>query len=191
MNNKDIAEMRHTFSLLDRQQQELFFANFKKVLGGKLDVKLFEVKFQRQEEGQTDHTQRLLHEGLHTDDIGEWKAGMQAISCQVTRPSKSKSARKQRIFAISPQDLRYVKQVNYNGKRCLLIKVEEDTKIEGFKLLLEELLEKEKDWGSFSQLSKMEKRKNLIWPATVSLIISKKGHLILSEAGCAIVLAKS
>ena len=44
-------------------------------------------------------------------------------------------------IAISPQDLRYVKQVNYNGKRCILIEVEEDTMIEGFKLISEELLE--------------------------------------------------
>ncbi len=43
-------------------------------------------------------------------------------------------------IAISPQDLKYVKQVNYNGKRCLLIEVEEDTIIEGFKLVPEELL---------------------------------------------------
>ncbi|MBO1910416.1 DUF4317 family protein, partial [Microvirga sp. 3-52] len=44
-------------------------------------------------------------------------------------------------IAISPQDLRYVRQVNVNGKRCLLIEVEEDTMIEGFTLLSEELLE--------------------------------------------------
>jgi len=44
-------------------------------------------------------------------------------------------------IAINPQDLRYVKQVNYNGKRCVLIEVEEDTMIEGFKLISEDLLE--------------------------------------------------
>ena len=44
-------------------------------------------------------------------------------------------------IAISPQDLRYVRQVNVNGKRCILIEVEEDTMIEGFTLLPEELLE--------------------------------------------------
>ena len=44
-------------------------------------------------------------------------------------------------ISISPQDLRYVKEVNYNGKRCILIEVEEDTMIEGFKLLAEEELE--------------------------------------------------
>ncbi|HSI66385.1 MAG TPA: DUF4317 family protein, partial [Planococcus sp. (in: firmicutes)] len=42
---------------------------------------------------------------------------------------------------ISPQDLRYVKQVHYKGKRCIMIEVEEDTMVEGFKLLPEVLLE--------------------------------------------------
>ncbi|KAA0948699.1 DUF4317 family protein [Sporosarcina sp. ANT_H38] len=73
-------EESQPFSLLDREEQELFLTNFKKVLGGKLDMKLFEVKFQRQLEEQTDHTQRLLFEGLHTDDVEEWKADMQRIT---------------------------------------------------------------------------------------------------------------
>lgn len=38
----------HSFSLLGREQLELFLANFKKVLGGKLDVKFFEVKSVKQ-----------------------------------------------------------------------------------------------------------------------------------------------
>ncbi len=46
---KETSEIYHEearpFPLLDPEQQELFLANFKKVLGGKLDVKLFEVKF--------------------------------------------------------------------------------------------------------------------------------------------------
>ena len=40
-------------------------------------------------------------------------------------------------ISISPQDLKYVKQVNYNGKRCLLIEVDEDAVIEGFTLIPE------------------------------------------------------
>jgi hypothetical protein len=78
-------EESRSFSLLDREQQELFLANFKKVLGGKLDVKLFEVKFQRQAEEQPDHTQRLLYEGLQTEDIGEWKAHMQQIALKMVQ----------------------------------------------------------------------------------------------------------
>lgn len=73
-------EESRPFSMLDREQQELFLANFKKVLGGKMDVKLFEVKFQPQEEGQADHTQRLLYEGLEAEDAAEWKTNMQRIA---------------------------------------------------------------------------------------------------------------
>src|SRR5699024_4316819 len=41
-------------------------------------------------------------------------------------------------ISVSPQDLRYIKQVNYGGKNCLLIEVEEDTMIEGFKIISEQ-----------------------------------------------------
>lgn len=40
-------------------------------------------------------------------------------------------------ISISPQDLQYVKQVNYKGKRCIMIEVEEDAEIDGFKMLPE------------------------------------------------------
>jgi len=42
-------------------------------------------------------------------------------------------------ISISPQDLKYVKQVNYQGKRCILIEVDEDAVIEGFTLSTETL----------------------------------------------------
>lgn len=40
-------------------------------------------------------------------------------------------------ISISPQDLRYVKQVQLGGKRYLMIEVEEDTVIEGFTMIPE------------------------------------------------------
>ncbi|WP_227396606.1 DUF4317 domain-containing protein [Jeotgalibacillus aurantiacus] len=40
-------------------------------------------------------------------------------------------------IAISPQDLQYIKQVNYKGKRCIMIELEEDAEIEGFKMIPE------------------------------------------------------
>lgn len=40
-------------------------------------------------------------------------------------------------ISISPQDLKYVKQINFNGKKCLLIEVDEDTIIDGFKMIPE------------------------------------------------------
>ncbi|MBM7714680.1 DUF4317 domain-containing protein [Siminovitchia sp. FSL H7-0308] len=64
------------FSMLEREQQELFMNNFKKVLTGKLDVKLFEVKFLEHAE---DHTRFILHEGLQADDVDEWKEQMLRI----------------------------------------------------------------------------------------------------------------
>lgn len=39
--------------------------------------------------------------------------------------------------SISPQDLRYVKQINFDGKRYLMIEVEEDTVIDGFTMIPE------------------------------------------------------
>ncbi|MBW8349881.1 DUF4317 domain-containing protein [Bacillus sp. IITD106] len=64
------------FSMLDREQQELFMINFKKVLTGALDIKLFEVKFQEQVE---DHSRFILHEGLQAEDVDDWKEQMLLI----------------------------------------------------------------------------------------------------------------
>lgn len=75
-------EESSAFSLLEREQQELFLDNFKKVLGGKLHAKLFEVKFQPQEE-QEDHAQRLLYEGLQAEPADEWKTAMQRIALKM------------------------------------------------------------------------------------------------------------
>ncbi|WP_203333385.1 DUF4317 domain-containing protein [Planococcus beigongshangi] len=83
--NEIFHEESRSFSLLDREQQELFLNNFKKVLGGKLDQKLFEVKFQPQEEGQDDHTQHLLYEGLETDDKTQWQAHMQTLALKMVQ----------------------------------------------------------------------------------------------------------
>ncbi len=64
------------FSLLDQEQQDLFLSNFKRVLTGQLDEKLFELKFQRKAE---DHTQEILYQGLHSDDVEVWKEQMLLI----------------------------------------------------------------------------------------------------------------
>lgn len=81
-------EESQPFALLDREQQELFLTNFKKVLGGKLGLKLFEVKFQEQAEEQTDHTQRLLYEGLHTNEVEEWKTNMESIARKMVQDAQ-------------------------------------------------------------------------------------------------------
>ncbi|MBS4207407.1 DUF4317 domain-containing protein [Bacillus sp. FJAT-50079] len=71
---QDSSEIYHEesqpFSLLDREQQELFMKNFKKVLSGNVDEKLFEVRFQKE---AVDHTQSILYESLQKEDIEDWK----------------------------------------------------------------------------------------------------------------------
>lgn len=64
------------FQMLEQDQQELFLSNFKKVLTGQLDSKLFEIKFQREAE---DHSQLILHKGLISSDVEEWKEQMLLI----------------------------------------------------------------------------------------------------------------
>jgi hypothetical protein len=70
---KDTNEIYHferqPFALVDREKQELYMGNFKKLLTGELDQKLFELKFQEEAE---DSSRVLLHQGLTTDDADEW-----------------------------------------------------------------------------------------------------------------------
>ncbi|HHY74758.1 MAG TPA: DUF4317 family protein [Bacillus bacterium] len=77
---KETSDIYHQeskpFQMLEEEQQELFLSNFKKVLTGQLDVKLFELKFQREVE---DHTQYLLYNGLQSSNVEEWKAHMLVI----------------------------------------------------------------------------------------------------------------
>ncbi|MFS0671611.1 DUF4317 domain-containing protein [Ornithinibacillus sp. 179-J 7C1 HS] len=61
------------FDLLEEEQKELFMDNFKKVLSGQMDEKLFELKFRRDEQ---DSSQLILHQGLLTNETEEWKAQM-------------------------------------------------------------------------------------------------------------------
>ncbi|MDQ0897552.1 DUF4317 domain-containing protein [Paenibacillus sp. V4I7] len=61
---------RQPFALLEREKQELYMANFKKLLTGELDQKMFELKFQ--EEAETP-SQVLLHQGLVTGNPEEWQ----------------------------------------------------------------------------------------------------------------------
>ncbi|GGM23941.1 hypothetical protein GCM10011351_07160 [Paraliobacillus quinghaiensis] len=74
---KESSEIYHEqsqpFEMLDEDQQELFMINFKKVLTGQLDEKLFELKFQREAENSS---QLILHQGLLSSDVEDWKAQM-------------------------------------------------------------------------------------------------------------------
>lgn len=57
------------FEMLEVEQQEMFFENFKKVLSGQLDEKLFELRFQKDVE---DNSQLILHQGLLSNETEEW-----------------------------------------------------------------------------------------------------------------------
>ncbi len=74
---KESSEIYHQqsvpFELLEQEQKELFLDNFKKVLSGQLDEKLFELKFQRDVEN---NSQLILHQGLLSNDTEEWKGHM-------------------------------------------------------------------------------------------------------------------
>ncbi|MCT4784004.1 MULTISPECIES: DUF4317 domain-containing protein [Exiguobacterium] len=83
--NEIFHEELRSFPFLEQEHQELFLANFKKVLGGKMDEKLFEVKFQHPEPGQSDHTQTLLYEGLKTDEIEGWASLMQKVALKTVQ----------------------------------------------------------------------------------------------------------
>lgn len=58
------------FGMLDKESQELFLVNFKKVLTGQVDTKLFELTFS---DAVEDSTQETLFEGLRADDKDDWQ----------------------------------------------------------------------------------------------------------------------
>ncbi|MDY0406772.1 DUF4317 domain-containing protein [Virgibacillus sp. 179-BFC.A HS] len=77
---KESGEIYHhvsqPFEMLERESQELLLINFKKVLTGQLDSKLFELKFRRDVE---DSTQEILFDGLQAETTEGWKAYMLQI----------------------------------------------------------------------------------------------------------------
>ncbi|GEL76993.1 DUF4317 domain-containing protein [Tenuibacillus multivorans] len=77
---KESSEIYHhqslLFDLLEEEQKELFMDNFKKVLSGQLDEKLFELKFQRDVENSS---QLILHQGLLSQGTNEWTSHMLQI----------------------------------------------------------------------------------------------------------------
>lgn len=77
---KESGEIYHHVSqplqMLEQEAQELFLTNFKKVLTGHLDAKLFELKFKRDAE---DSTQTILFEGLRAETTEDWKENMLQI----------------------------------------------------------------------------------------------------------------
>lgn len=64
------------FHLLDKESQDLFFTNCKKVLTGQVNAKLFTLKFLHDVE---DSTQTILYDGLQTTNRDEWQTYMLQI----------------------------------------------------------------------------------------------------------------
>lgn len=64
------------FAMLEREQQELYLLNFKKMLGGSPDEKLFELRFQEEADN---HTRKILHEGLLAERTDYWADQMLGI----------------------------------------------------------------------------------------------------------------
>ncbi|MGD6903270.1 DUF4317 domain-containing protein [Bacillus infantis] len=77
---KDSSDIFHyqsqPFEMLDQEQQELFLHNFKKMLAGQLDEKLFELKFQRDADNSS---QLILHQGLLSSEVEGWAEQMLKI----------------------------------------------------------------------------------------------------------------
>jgi len=77
---KESSEIYHhqsqPFEMLDEDQKELFMNNFKKLLAGQMDEKLFELKFQRD---AANNSQLILHQGLLSHDVEGWKEQMLQI----------------------------------------------------------------------------------------------------------------
>lgn len=76
---KESGEIYHQvcrpFQMLEQETQELFLANFKKILTGHLDAKLFELKFKRDVDYST---QTILFEGMQAESE-DWQDDMLEI----------------------------------------------------------------------------------------------------------------
>ncbi|WP_405103602.1 DUF4317 domain-containing protein [Oceanobacillus sp. FSL H7-0719] len=77
---KESSEIYHQvstpFEMLEKEQQELFMNNFKKVLAGQLDQKLFEMRFAPDAENSS---QLILHQAMLSNDPEDWNNRMLEI----------------------------------------------------------------------------------------------------------------
>lgn len=71
---------KESFNLMEREKQELYIKNFKKLLTGQLDSKVFELEFSDNKLGQNP-TQRDLIDTLKTSDFVE---GVEEIALKIT-----------------------------------------------------------------------------------------------------------
>lgn len=78
---KDNLEIIHkevkNMNMLDEESQELYIKNFKKILGGALDTKLFQLDFSNTD--FDDNSQKFLHIALESEDKDERLMALDAI----------------------------------------------------------------------------------------------------------------
>lgn len=86
---KDSSDIYHRecqpFAMLDREKQELYMDNFKKLLTGELNQKLFELKFREEAE---EPTSVLLYQALSTADLQEWQDLMLLMMDKMLKDTK-------------------------------------------------------------------------------------------------------
>lgn len=74
---KESSEVYHeqliSFDLLEEEQKELYLNNFKKLLSGQLDEKMFVLKFQRDVETEQ-RSEEILYDALTSEDQQSWQA---------------------------------------------------------------------------------------------------------------------
>lgn len=87
---KESSEIYHyeyrPFAMLEREQQELYMINFKKMLSGSPDEKLFELRFQEDTEN---HTRQILHEALLAERTEYWAEQMLGIVAKLLEAGTS------------------------------------------------------------------------------------------------------
>ncbi|WP_408009208.1 DUF4317 domain-containing protein [Pseudalkalibacillus sp. A8] len=116
-------EINHMVEENDEEEEpRLDYKNMERVLnqsgGEKVDSEKVKTAFQRVTDDET-------YELKASSIVPKYKSKSIKINTKIAN------------ISISPQDLEYVRQVNYKGKRCIMIEVEEDAEIEGFKMLPE------------------------------------------------------
>lgn len=78
-------QMSEPFEMMERETQELFHNNFKKVLTGQLDTRLFELKFNKEADVPT---YNYLLEALQSRDLDVWREQMLHVVGQMTEHIK-------------------------------------------------------------------------------------------------------
>ena len=82
---KESGEIYHhvtqPFQLLEQETQELFLANFKKMLTGQLDAKLFELKFKRCGRQHANHPLQRIANGFNRRLAGVYAANRSENVC--------------------------------------------------------------------------------------------------------------